>query len=252
MKTTPAKVLFADDSMLHQRLIGDILSQAGMSVRVANNGVQAVHLVQIQRPDIILLNVQMPRMDGFVACRILKNMPEFSSIPIIFLSDTDSIQDRIVGFAIGGADFINKAIHPLELTARIRVHLPAVKPVLAPGQFDESLTEVDKIELATVNAAKNLIADRLEAIPNLTEMARSVGTYREKLTELFQKHMGCTVFKYVRNERINRGKELLETTRMQIGDIASLVGFENPASFATSFKDVVGESPTTFRKNMKL
>ena len=99
-----------------------------------------------------------------------------------------------------------------------------------------------------VNAVKRLISDNLAALPGLAEIARSVGTYREKLSQVFREQTGMTVFGFIREERIRRGEELLKDTDIDVQDIALLIGFNNAGNFATAFRERMGVTPSAYRQ----
>ncbi len=241
---TVRNILIVDDSAFEQRMLVDLLSELPYRVSVAFNGEQGYQLALSQRPDLILLDVRMPNMDGYACCRLLKANPATRDIPIIFVSGIDSAEDRITGLSIGGVDFVSKPFTPGELAARIHVHLNLVRRDPAPSIDTAGPADPD---LVTVQAAMRLIADNLGALPTLAEIARSVGTYREKLSQLFRAHTGKTVFAFIREERIARGLQLLRETEMDIQDIALLLGFKSAGNFATAFREKMGITPSAYR-----
>ena len=118
-----AIVLVVDDNPEALSLINDILEQEGISVLLALEGNQALTITKKLRPDMILMDAIMPNMNGFEACSLLKSDPKLAAIPVIFmtgLTDTDSI---VKGLDAGGVDYLTKPIKPLELLARMQVHL---------------------------------------------------------------------------------------------------------------------------------
>ncbi|MBV6321608.1 response regulator [Duganella violaceipulchra] len=242
-------ILIVDDSAFEQRMLVDLLSELPYKVSVAVNGLQGYQLALAQHPDLILLDVRMPNMDGYTACRLLKANPVTEDIPIIFLSGADADEERIMGLSIGGVDFVAKPFSPGELAARIQVHLKlarrASRPRAAapPGEGREA--DPDAV---IVNAAKRLIADNLSTLPGLADIARSVGTYREKLSHVFREQTGMTVFAFIRETRIRRGEELLKDTDIDVQDIALMIGFNNAGNFATAFRERLGVTPSAFRQ----
>lgn len=242
---TVRNILIVEDSAFEQRMLVDLLSEMPYRVSVAFNGEQGYQLALSQHPDLILLDVRMPNMDGYACCRLLKANPVTQDIPIIFVSGIDSAEDRITGLSIGGVDFVSKPFTPGELAARIHVHLNLMRRAPSPPPADPA-APVDP-DAVTVRAAMYLIADNLGALPSLAEIARSVGTYREKLSQLFRAHTGKTVFAFIREERIARGLQLLRETDMDIQDIALLVGFRNAGNFATAFREKMGVTPSAYR-----
>ncbi|NRR33464.1 response regulator [Oxalobacteraceae bacterium] len=247
-------ILIVDDSAFEQRVLMDLLSEYPYRITVAFNGLQGYQLALANQPDLILLDVRMPNMDGYTACRLLKANPATQDIPVIFLSGADSDEERIMGLSIGGVDYVSKPFSPGELAARIQVHLNLVQraSVGAPGVMALAAPPLaDEPDAVTVTAARRLIADNLAALPNLSEIARSVGTYREKLSQLFRAHTGMTVFAFIREERIRRGEQLLRETDIDVQDIALLIGFNNAGNFATAFRERLGVTPSAYRQSIQ-
>ena len=115
-------VLIVDDTMMNIDLLADVLREE-YRLGIATNGLKALEFIEKNRPDIILLDIMMPEMDGFEVCRILKEKPQTKSIPIVFitaLSDTESVAK---GFQLGGCDYISKPFHALEVRVRIKSKL---------------------------------------------------------------------------------------------------------------------------------
>ncbi|MEC4803340.1 MAG: response regulator [Jaaginema sp. PMC 1079.18] len=118
-----ANILVVDDTIANLEVITDTLTSDYYSVSAVTSGQRALKQLQRQIPDLILLDVQMPDMDGFETCRRIKANPATASIPLIFitaLADNDSIAQ---GFAAGAVDYITKPFREVELLARVRTHL---------------------------------------------------------------------------------------------------------------------------------
>ncbi|WP_296002619.1 response regulator [Rugamonas sp.] len=253
----PARtILIVDDSAFEQRVLMELLSEQSYRISVAFNGLQGYQLALANQPDLILLDVRMPNMDGYTACRLLKANPATQHIPVIFLSGADGADERIMGLSIGGVDYVSKPFTPGELAARINVHLNLVQRASA-GPEPEAEAEAGAEPAAgsapdavIVSAAKRLISDSLASVPCLTDIARSVGTYREKLSQLFREQTGMTVFAFIREERIARGVQLLSETDIDVQDIALLIGFNNAGNFATAFRERMGVTPSAYRHAM--
>lgn len=116
-------VLVVDDSPEALGLINDSLEAANINVLLALEGQQALTIAKRMRPDMILLDAIMPRMDGFETCRRLKEDPELASIPVIFMTGLTDTADIVRGLEAGGVDYLTKPIRPDELLARMHVHL---------------------------------------------------------------------------------------------------------------------------------
>ncbi|MET0322433.1 MAG: response regulator [Duganella sp.] len=260
LDSSTSKILIVDDSAFEQRLLVDLLSEMPYKVSVAFNGLQGYQMALANHPDLILLDVRMPDMDGYTACRLLKANPVTADIPVIFLSGADADEERIMGLSIGGVDYVSKPFSPGELAARIQVHLnlaqraqgataaAATSPTAGSDAPAETAAAPGDPDAVTVAAVKRLIADNLASLPGLAEIARSVGTYREKLSQVFREQTGMTVFTFIREARIRRGEELLKDTDIDVQDIALLIGFNNAGNFATAFRERLGVTPSAYRQ----
>lgn len=118
-----ALILIVDDEPANLQLLADLLKQRGHKVRVAPDGQLALNYIDRQKPDLILLDVNMPDMDGFEVCRRLKDNPDWAMIPVIFISASDEEQNIVRSFAAGGVDYVTKPFHSAEVEARVETHL---------------------------------------------------------------------------------------------------------------------------------
>ncbi|MCT7950369.1 response regulator [Ancylothrix sp. C2] len=119
----PASILVVDDTPNNVRLLSAILTKQGYHVRKALNGERALATVQEFPPDLILLDVMMPEMNGYEVCQKLKASPKTRGIPVIFLSALDDVSDKVKAFDVGGVDYITKPFHHHEVLARVANHL---------------------------------------------------------------------------------------------------------------------------------
>ena len=118
-----ADILIVDDTPENLRLLSKMLLKEGYRVRKAINGELALMAVRAAPPDLILLDIMMPEMDGFEVCERLKADPDLAGIPVIFLSALSEIFDKLKAFQAGGADFITKPFHLDEVRMRVRNQL---------------------------------------------------------------------------------------------------------------------------------
>lgn len=122
MNTSPpakADILVVDDTPDNIRFLSSILTEEGYSVRPAISGKIALRAAKTITPDLILLDINMPDMDGYQVCRTLKENPITQDVPVIFLSALDDIQDKVKAFHVGGNDYISKPFQMEEVLARI-------------------------------------------------------------------------------------------------------------------------------------
>ena len=122
------KILVVDDEELLVKGIRFNLQNEGYTVITANNGLEAVSLTQAENPDLIILDVMMPEMDGLTACGRIR---EFSDVPIIFLTAKTQDMDKLLGFEQGADDYLTKPFNILELKARVRALLRRAAPTVS-------------------------------------------------------------------------------------------------------------------------
>ncbi|MEB3883196.1 diguanylate cyclase domain-containing protein [Lyngbya sp. CCY1209] len=120
---TPSTILVVDDIPNNLRLLQDLLRKQGYDVRLAPSGKLALRSLTRFAPDLILLDIMMPEMDGYQVCRQIKADPEMGNVPVIFLSALDEGLDKAKAFEVGGADYITKPFQMEEVLARIRNQL---------------------------------------------------------------------------------------------------------------------------------
>ncbi|MFZ0548757.1 MAG: response regulator, partial [Candidatus Promineifilaceae bacterium] len=118
-----ATILVVDDNVNNLRVISQYLENEGFEIMVAHNGKDALEKAILGRPELILLDVMMPQMDGFETCRRLKADEGTQNIPILFMTALDHVNDILNGFAAGGVDYITKPFQVDEVMARINTHL---------------------------------------------------------------------------------------------------------------------------------
>ncbi len=121
--STREDILIVDDNPANLRLLAETLIGEGYAVRAAPNGRLAIEATRARAPDLILLDIRMPDMNGFEVCAILKQTPASQDIPIIFLSALHETTDKLKGFEAGGVDYITKPFAPEEVLVRVRTHL---------------------------------------------------------------------------------------------------------------------------------
>ncbi|MYM84759.1 EAL domain-containing protein [Duganella sp. FT50W] len=120
---TKGEVLIVEDTPASLKLLSDLLTEAGYYVRQAPNGELALWTAQSRPPELILLDIRMPGIDGFEVCRRLKATPALCQVPVIFLSAQHDTDDKVRGFALGAVDFIAKPFQTEEILARTDAHV---------------------------------------------------------------------------------------------------------------------------------
>ncbi len=116
-------ILLVDDTPDNLRVLSAMLTNQGYEVRKALNGQRAIASVQSDPPDLILLDIRMPGMDGYTVCQQLKSDPKSCDVPVIFISALDDVLDKVKAFAVGGVDYVTKPFQEMEVLARIEHQL---------------------------------------------------------------------------------------------------------------------------------
>ncbi len=145
------RILIVDDTMENVQLLGGFLKKEGYQISMAQNGLQALESVKVVPPDLILLDIMMPEMDGYEICKRLKADPETKEIPIIFLTAKIETEDILKGFRLGAVDYLTKPYNMEELAARSNAHLELRR---ARKEIEKQKTIVENQNEELIEAAK--------------------------------------------------------------------------------------------------
>ncbi len=186
-------ILVVDDSRTYLVVLSQILKKQGYKVETASNGKQALNSVQSTLPDLILLDIQMPEMDGYEVCQKLKADDKTRDIPIIFISGLNEIFDKLKAFNLGGVDYISKPFKKEDVLARVETHLKlhSLQQQLAAQnqELQKTLEELRNTQQELIQAEKmaalgQLIAGVAHEINNpLSAINSSVMTINEFLSK---------------------------------------------------------------------
>ncbi len=148
----PQTILLVDDLPENLKVLGNILLNSNYQIIAAISGAKAIELAICELPDLILLDIQMPEMDGFEVCHKLKENQKTKEIPVIFITARSEINDLLKGFESGGVDYITKPFQASELLARIKTHLELKK---AREKMAELIATKDKFLTIIAHDLKN-------------------------------------------------------------------------------------------------
>lgn len=141
-----SNILLVDDEAAALKLLKDILSDEGYRLRPFNNGELALRSMEAAPPELILLDIHMPEMDGFEVCRRLKEKPQLKEIPVIFISAAADLEDKVRAFHAGGVDYITKPFQKDEVVARVKTHV----------KLNHSLKQMKRIAEELLKSEANL------------------------------------------------------------------------------------------------
>ncbi len=183
MEKNTGCLLVIDDQEVNIQVVGAVLGKLGFEILPATSGTQALKRLSVRRPDLILLDLLMPDMDGFEVCRRIREHADWAEIPIIFVSSADDKDLIVRGFESGGVDYITKPFNHAELISRVRTHIPlkAARDELKQLAEDKDellgvLTHDLKNHLGGMDMSAQILRDRIGALhdPKLRLMAENI------------------------------------------------------------------------------
>ncbi len=141
MSGTQGDILVVDDQPVNVRLLATMLTQLGYKVRKATSGEMALTAIHAELPDLILLDITMPQMDGYELCEILKKDPKTAEIPVIFVSALDESMDKAKAFEVGAVDYVAKPFQWVEVQARVKTQLALRQLQRQASAFDDEMVQ---------------------------------------------------------------------------------------------------------------
>ncbi len=172
-----SRILIVDDVEANRFVLRDIISDMGYQPVLTANGAQALKMIQHIKPQLIILDIAMPEMDGYEVCQKLKADAETREIPIIFISAFDEPADIVRGFSIGGEDYITKPFIPEVVKARVGMHLKLY-------ETNKEMTELNRqLQSAISEQLRQLEMERRSVLYALIRVARENASYDEAYME---------------------------------------------------------------------
>ncbi|MEL6150592.1 MAG: hybrid sensor histidine kinase/response regulator [Chloroflexota bacterium] len=196
MQQYQADILIVDDVPQNVKLLINLLREKGYKARPTTSGAMALRAARASKPDLILLDISMPNMDGYEVCTELKADPDLHDVPVIFVSALNEVMDKVRAFRVGGADYVTKPFEFAEVLARIETHL------------------------TLAHQRKEIETRRNRELAYTKRMAET----RERLTEqIVERSVSADVDDYLQNIRQNSGRivdlvnNILDTTYVESG-----------------------------------
>lgn len=159
---TRADILIVDDTLANLKLLSELLKRRGYKVRAVPSGSMALMAVETAAPDLILLDIKMPDMDGYQVCERLKKMPSVNELPIIFISALEDTLDKMKAFAMGAVDYVGKPFQEEEVLARVENHIMLSRLRQQLAQRNQELEQ--SLKTLQENQAKVLELQRREVL----------------------------------------------------------------------------------------
>jgi diguanylate cyclase (GGDEF)-like protein len=188
------KILIVDDVPANIKMLGELLREH-YEIFVTNNGSKAVQIAEAILPDLILLDVVMPEMDGFSACTILKGISKTAEIPVIFITAKNESEDIVKGFEVGGIDYITKPFNPAEVNARVKTHIELRKTREELRNYTQRLESLNK-ELCLKNIQLNEAYDDLR-VAAMTDPLTGLANRRHMIAKIEEE-----IVRFKRNKTI--------------------------------------------------
>jgi CheY-like chemotaxis protein/signal transduction histidine kinase len=177
-----ASILIVDDTPANLSLLTQMLSKEGYRVRIAPNGKFALNSVNLQLPDLILLDIKMPEMNGYQVCESLKQNQKTADIPVIFLSALDDVIDKVKAFEVGGVDYITKPFENVEVLTRIKHQLKLRSLQLQLQNQNQKLEieiekrkEMEQILYQSRSFLSSILNSSLDGIAAMEAVRNSIG-----------------------------------------------------------------------------
>lgn len=209
------KILIVDDDRLNIRILGGILRAEGYLLGDASSGEQALEIYDGFKPNLVLLDVMMPGIDGFETCRRIKSTYGEKSAPVIFITAKSESDDVVEGLSAGGADYLPKPFKPKEVLARIRSHLQ--NQLLAEQQqlLVEQLSKANSAKNRFLGMAAHDLRNPLASIRGLAEFLRegAVGPLNADQLDLIETIHGAS------QQMLDMVNELLDVATIESGEL---------------------------------
>ena len=248
-----ARILIVDDAAFMRMMIKDILTKNGYNIAgEAENGAKAVEKYAELKPDLVLMDITMPEMDGIELCRRIKENIETSHIPIILFTAKNKEEDRVEAYESGADGFISKPFNLSVLHARIsnllRSRQRAMKDfkkqlVFEAKELDFTSLDEEFLQRAIECVNRHLDDAEFDQTQFLEEMHTTKSTFFRKLKSL----TGLNYSSFIRNIRMKAACRIMEEKkRVRVSELAYAVGYNDPRYFSVCFKKEIGMQPSEY------
>ena len=254
-KANNASVLIVDDTIYNIQLLSLMLNKQGYRVEKATSGTEALESANQLLPDIILLDIRMPDIDGYEVCKRLKANPVTKDIPVIFISSIEESSDKVEAFSVGGVDYISKPFQLIEVLARIETHLRLCllqkklqeqneqlqSSALVLSRSLEQERKLSQMKSDFISVVSHEFRTPLTTIQSASELLEYYEwTKEEQVEQLHQiqsevKHMTDLMEDVLFLSRANANKAKLNITKFDLADFCKRLLVQMKKTFAENY-----------------
>ncbi len=241
----PANILVVDDTPANLQLLAGMLKGHGYRVRPVNSGELALRAVQAELPNLILLDITMPELDGYEVCRRLKANPAFAEIPVLFISALSGPEDKTLAFQVGGVDYVSKPFQFDEVLARVKTHLELCRQ---KRELEASLERLRHLESMRDSLTHMIVHDMRSPL--------AVLQLNLEMVQMKTSEQDAACCKLVSNARgsvdllSDMVSQMLDVSRMDAGQMKLQLEMSDLASIARHVLDAL--RPLTGHKHVSL
>jgi len=241
----PANILVVDDTPANLQLLAGMLKAHGYRVRPVNSGELALRAVQAEPPNLILLDITMPELDGYEVCRRLKANPAFAEIPVLFISALSGPEDKTLAFQVGGVDYVSKPFQFDEVLARVKTHLELCRQ---KRELEASLERLRHLEALRDSLTHMIVHDMRSPLAALQ--------LNLEMIQMKTADQDATCCQLVSNARrsvdllSDMVSQILDVSRMDAGQMKLQLEMSDLASIARHVVDTL--KPLTGNKHLSL
>jgi two-component sensor histidine kinase/ActR/RegA family two-component response regulator len=200
MDTSGHEILIVDDTPGNLLLLTVIFTNKGYKVRQASNGRLALRSMEIKAPDLVLLDINMPEMDGYEVCRRIKSDKRTGTVPVIFISAFSEISEKVKGFNAGGVDYITKPFEPTEVLARAATHIRLRE---LTERLEQKVGEATRDLSATNQQLREALAEREVLLKEVHHRVKNnlqiISSLLDLQSESISDHQSRSIFQESRN-----------------------------------------------------
>ncbi len=245
-------IYVVEDNSEMRRFVVDLLSNF-YSVKGFENGEEVLQALELEWPDIIISDVMMPQIDGYELCERIKSNIKTSHIPVILLTASSTVEDRIKGLSSGADSYIPKPFHPQHLFTRIETLLDNRQRLrerfeigipLNYGKNSNTSAKDNEFMMQLYDLFNKYIAD--ENI-SLNDIALEMGQNRSMFFQKVKVITNTSPFELLKEYRLKRAAEMLSEGNLNVNEVCMQTGFKDRSHFSRLFKDRYGASPSKWK-----